>query len=173
MLSVYEVLNNPIDLNQIKPTVDTANLGLLWDDIIVLLCDESCNLSSRFHAAPNSPNWLTTSPSTSTSSGSSQASFSPTEEKPIFFEMLPVDEERPHKCLYCARAFSRRHDLERHVRVHTGVKPYHCPCCQKAFTRSDARGRHFQSDPTCSTNDQVQQLLHKRKVRSNVVAKYC
>ncbi|KAI8638513.1 hypothetical protein BD408DRAFT_314857, partial [Parasitella parasitica] len=51
---------------------------------------------------------------------------------------------RPHKCLYCTRAFSRRHDLERHVRVHTGIKPYHCPCCQKAFARSDARGRHFQ-----------------------------
>ncbi|ORZ02892.1 hypothetical protein BCR43DRAFT_423168, partial [Syncephalastrum racemosum] len=50
---------------------------------------------------------------------------------------------RSHQCAYCPRSFARRHDLDRHSRVHTGVKPYVCPCCQKQFARSDARGRHF------------------------------
>lgn len=165
MTSFNDLLDNPIDFSQIKPAVDTTNLGLLWNDIHFLLCDESYDLSF-FPAAPNSPIWSTSSPSSS--SGSSQASFSPIEEKPIFFDLL-MDEERPHKCLHCTRAFSRRHDLERHVRVHTGAKPYHCPCCQKSFARSDARGRHFQSDPSCSQNNQVQKLIHRRKTRTNTV----
>ncbi|KAF1806577.1 hypothetical protein FB192DRAFT_1294606, partial [Mucor lusitanicus] len=118
--------------------------------------------------------WSTsTSPTSSISSSSRQASLSPIEENTTFFDLLAaVEEERPHKCLYCTRAFSRRHDLERHVRVHTGVKPYHCPCCQKSFARSDARGRHFQSDPLCSQNDQVQKLIHKRKARTTAIKRY-
>ncbi|KAI7882344.1 hypothetical protein K492DRAFT_111737, partial [Lichtheimia hyalospora FSU 10163] len=52
---------------------------------------------------------------------------------------------RSHECGYCLRTFARRHDLERHTRVHTGIKPYVCPCCLRAFIRSDARGRHFRS----------------------------
>ncbi|KAI9269138.1 hypothetical protein BDA99DRAFT_407967, partial [Phascolomyces articulosus] len=52
---------------------------------------------------------------------------------------------RPHQCGVCTRTFARRHDLERHTRVHTGIKPYVCPCCLKAFPRSDARGRHFRN----------------------------
>ncbi|KAI7883860.1 hypothetical protein K492DRAFT_112689, partial [Lichtheimia hyalospora FSU 10163] len=50
---------------------------------------------------------------------------------------------RVHPCPFCSRTFARRHDLERHTRVHTGIKPYVCPCCLKGFPRSDARGRHF------------------------------
>lgn len=174
MISLYELLDDPIDFSQINPSVDTSTLGLLWNDINVLMYDESYDLSPCFSAAvaaPDSPIWSTTTSSTSSiSSGSRQASLSPIEENRTFFDLLvAVDEERPHKCLYCTRAFSRRHDLERHLRVHTGVKPYHCPCCQKSFARSDARGRHFQSDPLCSQNDQVQKLIHKRKSRTTTI----
>ncbi|KAK4520711.1 uncharacterized protein ATC70_006590 [Mucor velutinosus] len=181
MASLYELLDNPIDFNQIKPSVDTSHLGLLWNDINVLLYDEFCALSPCFSAAvaaPDSPIWSTsTSPTSSISSGSCsgsrQASPSPIEENTTFFDLMAaVDEEKPHRCLYCIRAFSRRHDLERHVRVHTGVKPYHCPCCQKSFARSDARGRHFQSNPLCSQNDLVQKLIHKRKARTTNIKRY-
>lgn len=181
MTFLYELLEDPIDFNQIKPSVDTSNLGLLWNDINILLYDESYDLSFCFPdsvAAPDSPIWSTSTSSTFSISGNScsgnrQDSLSPIEENTSFFDMLAaVDEEKPHECLYCTRAFSRRHDLERHVRVHTGVKPYHCPCCQKSFARSDARGRHFQSDPLCSQNDQVQRLIHKRKARTTFIKRY-
>ncbi|ORZ27898.1 hypothetical protein BCR41DRAFT_294195, partial [Lobosporangium transversale] len=45
-------------------------------------------------------------------------------------------------CHLCTRIFSRKHDLQRHIRVHTGSKPYVCMSCQKAFARTDALCRH-------------------------------
>ncbi|KAI9317082.1 hypothetical protein BX666DRAFT_1942028 [Dichotomocladium elegans] len=74
---------------------------------------------------------------------------------------------RPHECGYCTRTFSRRHDLERHTRIHTGVKPYVCPCCLKAFPRSDARGRHFRNESSCRAGPQVLAWM-KKNTRSNI-----
>ncbi|KAL1929987.1 hypothetical protein VTP01DRAFT_1141 [Rhizomucor pusillus] len=74
---------------------------------------------------------------------------------------------RPHECEFCSRSFSRRHDLDRHRRTHTGVKPYVCPCCLKAFPRSDARGRHFRSEPACRNGPQVLAFI-KKSVRSTI-----
>ncbi|KAI8982332.1 hypothetical protein BDF20DRAFT_808204, partial [Mycotypha africana] len=50
---------------------------------------------------------------------------------------------RSYVCSICSFAFVRKHDLQRHSRVHTGVKPYSCPSCQKAFARTDALKRHL------------------------------
>ncbi|KAI8886254.1 hypothetical protein K501DRAFT_124127, partial [Backusella circina FSU 941] len=69
-----------------------------------------------------------------------------------------------YSCSYCQRHFSRRHDLERHTRVHTGIKPYKCPACNKCFARSDARRRHWKSEVQCNINHVVAALL-KRKGR--------
>ncbi|KAI9320889.1 hypothetical protein BX666DRAFT_1912268 [Dichotomocladium elegans] len=68
---------------------------------------------------------------------------------------------RPHECGQCPRTFARRHDLERHSRVHTGAKPYICPCCYKAFPRSDARGRHFRNEAACRHGPQVLAFIKK------------
>jgi uncharacterized Zn-finger protein len=75
--------------------------------------------------------------------------------------------DRPHSCGYCQRTFSRRHDLERHTRVHTGIKPYKCPACNKCFARSDARRRHWKSEVQCNSNHIVISLLKRNHRRSD------
>ncbi|ORX89152.1 hypothetical protein K493DRAFT_168850, partial [Basidiobolus meristosporus CBS 931.73] len=50
--------------------------------------------------------------------------------------------DRPFPCTHCSRSFTRKYDLERHERLHTGDKPYKCAFCHKSFTRVDARQRH-------------------------------
>ncbi|KAI8997773.1 hypothetical protein BDB01DRAFT_772386 [Pilobolus umbonatus] len=57
--------------------------------------------------------------------------------------------QKGFSCQYCKRAFKRKYDLHRHVRIHTGIKPYICPCCSKRFSRSDARIRHFKQEQGC------------------------
>lgn len=74
---------------------------------------------------------------------------------------------RAHPCPFCSRTFARRHDLERHTRVHTGIKPYVCPCCLKGFPRSDARGRHFRNETACHLGPQVLAWM-KRNMRNTL-----
>ncbi|GAA96758.1 uncharacterized protein L969DRAFT_97107 [Mixia osmundae IAM 14324] len=52
-------------------------------------------------------------------------------------------EKRPHVCAEdgCFSSFVRSHDLRRHSRIHTKVRPFTCSC-GKAFSRGDALNRH-------------------------------
>ncbi|CDH52753.1 predicted protein [Lichtheimia corymbifera JMRC:FSU:9682] len=74
---------------------------------------------------------------------------------------------KSHECGYCLRTFARRHDLERHTRVHTGIKPYVCPCCLRAFIRSDARGRHFRTEKACRGGPEILAFI-KRNIRNTL-----
>lgn len=75
---------------------------------------------------------------------------------------------RPYVCSACPRAFARKHDLQRHIRVHTGDKPYVCLCCKKAFARTDALKRHLRMEDTCRMSPEVQAMkcAGKRRYRN-------
>ncbi|OAF64284.1 Zinc finger protein ZENK [Intoshia linei] len=49
---------------------------------------------------------------------------------------------KPFKCMICLRCFSRSDHLTTHIRTHTGEKPFQCTICGRRFARSDERKRH-------------------------------
>lgn len=55
--------------------------------------------------------------------------------------------DRQFICSVCGNDFVRQHDLKRHMKIHSGVKPYNCPC-GRTFCRQDALTRHRQRN-TC------------------------
>ncbi|OZJ03370.1 hypothetical protein BZG36_02994 [Bifiguratus adelaidae] len=71
---------------------------------------------------------------------------------------------KPFACTLCSRAFARKHDLQRHVRVHTGHKPYICSGCSKGFARSDALGRHWKVDRECEAEAAKGRPLRRKLV---------
>ncbi|KAJ3248973.1 Metallothionein expression activator [Chytriomyces hyalinus] len=52
--------------------------------------------------------------------------------------------ERPHKCNLCTATFSRKHDLQRHVRtLHAKERPHVCSICEQGFLNPDQLRRHI------------------------------
>ena len=41
--------------------------------------------------------------------------------------------EKPHRCSHCEMAFAFKSKLTMHMSIHTGEKPYQCSHCDKAF----------------------------------------
>ncbi|ORY98793.1 hypothetical protein BCR43DRAFT_488180 [Syncephalastrum racemosum] len=106
----------------------------------------------------------------SSSISSAAATPPPSTTLPVGFDQptqqpLSAMDVRPYPCYLCTRAFARKHDLQRHIRVHTGAKPYACLCCKKAFARTDALKRHLRMEETCRTSPEIQAMKSAGKRR--------
>ena len=66
-----------------------------------------------------------------------------TSNSDLKFHIRAVHEnQRPHVCDECGKAFKRLTVLNKHQSVHTGEKPYLCKICNKTFTRSNGARIH-------------------------------
>ena len=53
--------------------------------------------------------------------------------------------DEPYQCKFCLKKFKKKSDCDRHIRSHTGEKPYSCPFCPLKFTRKDNCESHIQN----------------------------
>jgi hypothetical protein len=71
------------------------------------------------------------------------------------------------QCDICFKSFSRKYDLIRHRRIHTGDKPYVCKVCGKGFTRSDHRDLHIRRNP-CGQSQFYQEFILRAEIKRNL-----
>ncbi|KAF2832462.1 hypothetical protein CC86DRAFT_279949 [Ophiobolus disseminans] len=65
-----------------------------------------------------------------------------------------VGKKKRFQCSDCDRLFARLEHLQRHERIHSGVKPFRCVQCNYSFTRSDLLVRHERLTHRKDTNNQ-------------------
>lgn len=50
---------------------------------------------------------------------------------------------RQWRCFECNKEFTKKNDLQRHLRIHSGFRPYMCSICDLKFTQKSTLNRHI------------------------------
>ncbi|CAL4079611.1 unnamed protein product, partial [Meganyctiphanes norvegica] len=53
--------------------------------------------------------------------------------------------EKQYQCSQCDKAYMFQHNLQKHMRIHTGVKPYLCKYCDNAFSHEISLRDHMKT----------------------------
>ncbi|KAL3479642.1 hypothetical protein BJX99DRAFT_255370 [Aspergillus californicus] len=56
------------------------------------------------------------------------------------------------QCEFCPKRYTKREHLQRHERIHTGVKPFACTVCGRCFSRQDVLNRHLRVHSSAGTS---------------------
>ncbi|RXG59711.1 Zinc finger and BTB domain-containing protein 26 [Armadillidium vulgare] len=57
--------------------------------------------------------------------------------------------EKPFPCFVCSKRFSKKTNLNAHMRIHTGEKPYQCDKCDVRFAHKSSLRIHQSRKNSC------------------------
>ncbi|KAF8915310.1 hypothetical protein CPB85DRAFT_1432914 [Mucidula mucida] len=71
---------------------------------------------------------------------------------------------RPHKCLICGKAFSQASGLKTHTNIHTGNMPHVCSfaTCRKRFKDPSSCARHIKENISRSSRTSARSARHRQ-----------
>ena len=53
-----------------------------------------------------------------------------------------ISSQQNSTCNICGKVSGNVHDLQKHMRIHTGERPFSCRTCGKGFKDQSTRARH-------------------------------
>ncbi|XP_047146028.1 uncharacterized protein LOC100203223 isoform X3 [Hydra vulgaris] len=68
---------------------------------------------------------------------------------------------KPYKCTVCGRGFTQQIDLQRHLTRHTGEKPFKCHLCKAQFIRADNLRKHCKDSHYVSIDEPIRKRRRK------------